>query len=423
MNVRRTIAAAPVRLFVALLLLGNAIASAQTQTDTISLERRVLIATRIYTAGQTYFAHWDADASFDIDREYASYVGAITRPIDRREFDLASMAFVAKFANGHTWFGDWWLRRRDGQRLGFYAHPIAGQWVVTESTLPNLPVGAVIERVDSTPIATFYSANRKYLFGSDERWRERTLFEHPYLFPSRFDLGLAGGHTVRVERSQPFMFHGDDAISDSVTLTRDSVLVIRIPSFAKPQFEDSALAALRKQPSPRALVLDLRGNHGGAVPNRLVRALMDRPYHNWLQSTPSSVALFRSWGVLGWHSALAWTTDAMTVGKPAYSGPVFVIVDGGCYSACEDAVMPFLDNHRATIVGERTAGSSTQTTTIDLGDGMAIGIAAVQFRLPDGRRFEGFGLEPDVLVPTRIEDLRAAADPALGAILRILRPK
>lgn len=390
--------------------------SAQS-SDTLSVEQRMLTATRIYAGLQAFFAHWDGAPGLDVDRDYAAYVRDIARTSDRRAFDLASMAFVAKFNNGHTWFGDWWLRRRDGQALGFYAHPIDGHWTVTEATAGPLAVGDVIERIDSLPIDEFYRRNRQYLFASDERWRARTLFEHPYLFPARFLVGLEGGRTVSVERAGPFVFHGDAWQADSVRLTSDSILVIRIPSFGKTGFEDSALAALRVPRTLRAIVLDLRGNHGGTVPNRLVRALMDRPYRNWTQSTPSSVAMFRSWGVLGSHAQIEWASELAGAPKAGSAAPLFILVDGGCYSACEDAVMPFLENHRATVIGEQTAGSSSQTNIVDLGDGMAVGIGMVRYRLPGGQPFEGVGLTPDVVVHRTAADLRSGRDPALAATL------
>jgi C-terminal processing protease CtpA/Prc len=54
---------------------------------------------------------------------------------------------------------------------------------------------------------------------------------------------------------------------------------------------------------------------------------------------------------------------------------------------------------------------------------MAVGISVVRFRLPDGRSFEGAGLQPDVVVPTRVEDLRAHVDPPYAAVLRMVNAR
>jgi carboxyl-terminal processing protease len=403
---------------IALLLLPRPVRS---QADTLSLQRRIVIATRIYDAIQTNFAHWEAVPQLDLDAEYAKYAAAIATTNDRRAFDRASMAFVAALGNGHTWYGDWWLRRQDGQSLGFYAHPIGDQWVVTESVNPQVAIGDVVEAIDSIPIRTLYERDRALMFASDDRWRERSLFEHPYLFPKSFALHLAGGKTVAVTRSAPFMFHGDAPQADSI-YRRDDVLVIRIPSFAKPQFEDSALAALRSAGAASAVVIDVRGNEGGAVPNRVIRAVMDRPYRGWTQATPSTMAMFRSWGVLGAHTLAVWPGDVVNPGKPVYAGPLFLLVDGGCYSACEDFVFPLLSTHRVRVIGETTAGSDGQTTVVDLGDGIAIGVSNTRYRLPDGQLFEGVGLRPDIIVEMHPEDLRARRDPVLARATELAKP-
>ena len=408
-----------------MMVLGAAPHALHAQTDTLSLEQRIVAASRIHTAVQANFAHWDGIPSVDFDSLFRQYAGRIAATSSRRAFDLESMALLAALSNGHTWYGDWWLRRRDGQALGFYAHPVDGRWIVTESQLGELTVGDAIERIDGMPIDSVYRENRRYLFASDERWRQRTLFEQPYLFPASFTLTLEGGRQVKISRAGPFVFHGDGWTSDSVYV-RDGLLVIRIPSFAKPVFEDSAIAAIRRAAAgtgelPRAIVLDLRGNHGGNVPLGLIRAVMVSPYRNWTQATPATVSMFRSWGVLGQHASLEWSSEPLVPSKSLYQGPLFVLVDDGCYSACEDVVMPLQTSHRATVVGARTAGSSGQTFTLDLGDGMAIGVSYTRYRLPDGSAFEGVGLAPDIAAPTHIEDIRRHRDPALEAVVQNLR--
>jgi len=59
---------------------------------------------------------------------------------------------------------------------------------------------------------------------------------------------------------------------------QDGVAILRVPSFDKGVFEQSAVEYLRKLGPVRAVVLDLRGNHGGSTPESLLDALMDRPF-------------------------------------------------------------------------------------------------------------------------------------------------
>ncbi|MDQ1184066.1 C-terminal processing protease CtpA/Prc [Agrobacterium larrymoorei] len=58
--------------------------------------------------------------------------------------------------------------------------------------------------------------------------------------------------------------------------------------------------------------------------------------------------------------------------------------------------MPFKDNKRAEIVGETTGGSSGQPYLCDLGDGMRLWVSTKRQMFPNGARFEGLGIEPDI---------------------------
>jgi carboxyl-terminal processing protease len=118
---------------------------------------------------------------------------------------------------------------------------------------------------------------------------------------------------------------------------------------------------------------------------------------------------------------IAWRGGAMHAQKPAYAGPVYILVDSGCFSACEDTVMPFKESRRATLVGERTAGSTGQQYVRDFGNGMAAGFSTRHVSFSNGDPFEGIGIVPDVEVHTTIEDLAAGRDPVLAKALDLIQ--
>jgi hypothetical protein len=83
-------------------------------------------------------------------------------------------------------------------------------------------------------------------------------------------------------------------------------------------------------------------------------------------------------------------------------------------------VLPFKDNGRARVVGETTGGSSGQPYILDLADGMLAFVGAKRESFPDGSRFEGVGIRPDVEVAPTVDDIRAGRDVALDAARRLL---
>jgi len=386
---------------------------------TLSLADRVVMASQLYSAVQMYFGHWKGVPALDLDKEYGRYVQQVIASDSRRDFDLASMEFLAALQNGHSGFSDKWLRDEFGQMLGFYAYPIDAEWVVTRSSLAELPVGEAIAAMNDEPFDAFYQRNAKYISASDERWRRRSFFEKTFLFPPSFTVTLKSGRKVSVTRKGAFQWPGAEVRSNE-TSQRDGVSILRIPAFMPSSFESSAVDFLKTLGPVKALILDLRGNHGGSTPDSLVAALMDRPYRWKAESTAATIAVLRAWGMLGSHAELSWSSDPQPPSHPLYTGPLYILVDGGCFSACEDLLVPFKDNHRAVIIGERTGGSTGQSYSHNFGNGMGFSVSTKRESFPDGAPFEGVGVAPDIEVHTSAADLKTGNDPVLAKALDLI---
>jgi hypothetical protein len=86
---------------------------AQPQSSTLPVETKVWVATKLYSGIQMYFAHAEGAPEFDLDRDFQQHLKAAFAAPDRRTFDLASMAFMGKLRNGHSFL----LRRVAVQEL------------------------------------------------------------------------------------------------------------------------------------------------------------------------------------------------------------------------------------------------------------------------------------------------------------------
>src|SRR5262249_18841474 len=111
---------------VALPLVGCGAAHAQPDKTDLSPSERGFVRSRIYAAIQTYFARRTGVPDLDLDAAYKAYLDRGLGAKDRREFDLATLEFIAQLRNKHTQFDDQWLRQRYGQPLGFGALPVEG---------------------------------------------------------------------------------------------------------------------------------------------------------------------------------------------------------------------------------------------------------------------------------------------------------
>jgi carboxyl-terminal processing protease len=329
------------------------------------------------------------------------------------------MKFIASLRNGHTQFQDDQLDRRP---LKFRLLDVDDQWVVVGSQESRLAPGTVVRTIDGRPVDDLVRDLSRYVAASNDRLARTHVFSYPGLFAERIALGLTDGRTVSIDRSAVSDLPNQSTArsSEARWLEPGQTAYLRITSFGDPVFERSAIELVRQYGGAASLVIDVRGNGGGATPRQLLEALMNRAWQTWQEATPQMIALFEANGIP--TIQMARTGREQLPMPDAYGGRVLLLVDRFCGSACEDFVMPFKATGRAVIVGETTQGSSGNPYRADLGGGFRVTIGAVRYRWPDGAAFEGVGIDPDVHVDRTIADIRTGADPALQRAAQLASP-
>jgi hypothetical protein len=78
-------------------LLVSISATAQPQVEDSELADRLVAASKIYSFVQQYFAHWEAVRRNEIEAAYRGYITYAARSHSRRDFDLATLQFMARF--------------------------------------------------------------------------------------------------------------------------------------------------------------------------------------------------------------------------------------------------------------------------------------------------------------------------------------
>lgn len=423
-----------------LLPLPTATVLTQTASAEISPKERAQIVAKIYAGVKFYFAHLSTIPDFDLEASYAKFLEEAFAAKDRYAFDLACLAFIAELKNGHSNFYDSWLSTYNGESLGFRAGHYEGKWVVNYSRIPELKVGDVLQTIEGQAFEAFYQSKKRYVSASSERDCRNRFSSQRYLFPAQFQLQKGDGTTVAIKRV-PFVDLNQK--TEGRWLKKDEIAYIKVPAFDPAVFEQDALKLVNEYKGAKSLILDLRGNGGGSTPSKLIAALMDRPYRSASWQSPQHVAVFKVWGDyvteldkdpktvhdedygalstlrdLGtgvYFSPSTWTKP----NKPVFAGKVFILIDRNVFSAGEDCCIPFKDNHRATIIGEATGGSTGQPYSVSFPNGMSFRVSSKRDSFPDGSPFEGIGVTPDIEIPTTIADLKAGKDPVLAKALEL----
>ncbi len=412
--------------------------------STLSLYDRMYIVSKTYSSIKTYFAHWQDVPEFSIESAYRKYLKKAIETEDRFSFDLLMMEFIVELKNGHSWYQDRWLWKNFGQPLGFCLRYISGKWVITESYISELRRGDIIEKIDDIEFEEFYIKNKKYINASSDIEARLKFPFRVFLFPEKFTIETADGRKITIERKTQ-KFKRPERKTTGKWIKEGDVAFIKIPGFGSSEFEKKAIDYIKKFSRAKAIIVDVRGNGGGNTPGELIDALQDKPYRFWTESTPVNFSLFKAYqeilkmygkqlpenyktslemfSAFFGNSHLIWTPKFNKPEKSIYKGKLILLVDRACASACEDFVLPFKDNKKAIIIGERTMGSTGQPYVFQFNGGISIGVGTKRAYFPDGSPFEGRGIEPDIKVEPSIEDIKSGRDVVLEKAVELANRK
>src|SRR6202049_2357297 len=184
----------------------------------------------------------------------------------------------------------------------------------------------------------------------------------------------------------------------------DKLMVWKMPEFDMTDSDvDSMFGKARKF---KALVLDLRGNPGGAVLTleRMVGNVVDH-----------DVTIAKRIGRKDLKPQLAKTR-----GSSVFTGKLIVLVDSRSASAAELFARTMQLEKRGTVLGDRSSGSvmESQRFSMKVGaDTIALygaSITDADLIMADGKSLEHNGVIPDETILPTAADLAGGRDPALA---------
>lgn len=193
----------------------------------------------------------------------------------------------------------------------------------------------------------------------------------------------------------------------------DGIGYLRLPHFTGRTFYKMFLKGkvddIKKS---RAVIIDLRGNPGGAVDSLTYLC-------SFFESEPTVIA-----NMVGRKKSEPIKVKPR---RPNLSGPLFILVDSQSASAAEIFARHFQRTGRAVVIGDTTSGRVNISRSYEYKVGMDVAIyyglqvAMARAVLPDGEELEKRGVTPDkVCIPTE-EDLREEHDPCKDMALVLAR--
>ena len=180
---------------------------------------------------------------------------------------------------------------------------------------------------------------------------------------------------------------------------------IQIMTFIGSTTPNEFMEALEKTKKTDGLILDLRGNTGGLLPNAIFIANLFIPEGNIVSIV----------GRNGYKYDICAQDTDFSINKP-----MIVLVDGASASASEILSGALKDYKKAKLIGSQTYGKGMVQKIIPLPNETGLNLTVAKYLTPKGIDINKKGITPDVEVNFTMEDVKRQNDVQLSTAKTIL---
>lgn len=180
---------------------------------------------------------------------------------------------------------------------------------------------------------------------------------------------------------------------------------IQLTSFISAATPNEFLEALENTHDAKGLIIDLRGNTGGLLPNAVFIS-------NLFISKGKIVSIV---GRNGYHYDIMAQDTNVNINKP-----VIILVDGASASASEIFSGAMKDYHKAKLLGTRTYGKGMVQKIIPMPNETGLNLTVAKYLTPNGNDINKLGINPDIEMPIERADILASKDTQLEKAKNIM---
>lgn len=400
--------------------------------------QRVEGFSRLWSTVKINFANFDLVPELNWDNVLSEYLPKVMADQSNGAYSLLLQGCIAQLRDGHTS-----VSTQGGNGLPAACPPlrirsVGGKAIVTELAeteeikASGIKPGDEVTHVDGRPVQELLEKDiYPYISASTPQGRDLKAYPRILQGPKESTVSLSiktlGGATRRISLTRKArglaMIRRTRRPNFEYQDIEDDIAYVTINTFGNSDVVEAFNEKLKTISSAKGLIIDVRKNGGGSSSNghAIISRLIVKAIPSTCWKTPQYRAAFRAWG-----SDEQWYDGGFKMIEPEtadpFLGPVVVLIGPGTNSAAEDFVVPLHAAGRATIVGQKSRGSTGQPLQFSFLDGKIRGrVCTKRDTYPDGREFVGVGIIPDVEVHPTPKDIAAGRDVVLEKGLEVLR--
>jgi carboxyl-terminal processing protease len=404
----------------------------------ISTDEKIAGLSKFWSETKYNFVNFDLIPTLDLDSLYLAYIPKVSRTKSTQEYYRILSEFCAHLKDGHTnVYVPKELEEEEYSRPLLRTRLIEDKVVIvsihdSSYSKQGIKVGQELVKIDGVPVKE-YAAKMITPFASASTVQDLDVRSFDYVLLAgsvkksiklvlRDQNGNVANHTIR--RVSPLIRNEKMKLPNfELQMLDDKIAYVILNSFGSDEAFKEFEKYYDKIAQSEAIIFDVRGNGGGnsAVGWNILRYTIKQPTAIHRMHGRLYNSAYRAWNMK--QSLYTSFSRLSPKGDKLYEKPIVVLTSARTYSAAEDFAGAFKSMQRGEIIGEASGGSSGQPLMIDLPGNGSARICTKRDMLGNGEDFIGVGVQPDIVVAQKLDDLRKGKDTVLDAALKRLRNK
>lgn len=410
-------------------------------SEQISEDERVAGLSKFWSEIKYNFVFTDKLIELDWDKVYLSYLPKVRAASNTFEYYKLLMEMCALLKDGHTnvyppdEIYDQFITKTLLKTRLIENRIIIEAVGDIDLIQKGLVRGVEIVTINSIPAKEYVHTKSPYTIAGTTQDLDVRLFNYEFLVGNineTVKLGLTDENgksfTVEVNRvsyeklnNASFVPNPSNNAYDFSILDGD-IAWIRLKTFSSNYVVEAFLKDFKKINQAKGIILDVRDNDGGSsdVGFEILRTLVNKPLQLPHSSTRDYKPYLRTRGQAVKRYYFPHITLSPNLTNQ-YKGKIVLLTSARTFSAAEDFVITFKHMKRGLVIGEKSAGSTGQPLKFSLPGGGTARVCTKEDVSPDGSRFVGIGILPDINVQPSVSDVRNNVDSVLKVAINELK--